>query len=353
MRILVVGKGSRVFSRDDIAAAMLADGHELVDPSKTPGPLHGSALLLLGFENWYLDAPLELLDRAAAAGIPRILWQFEPLLPPGLPDLTTGFVVRSSGRSGRILAERTGLIDQLSYGYRVSKLVLAARRQSWGSAIFSPHVFKYPIQQSRNVASFWDRGLFDHIFVSLRPRAAFLSELGIPSTAVPTGYSPTLGRSMGHGDRDIDVLFFGHVSSRRRALLNRIDAALRQAGFALTVIERDCYGDERTVILNRSKIVLNLHKFPWEFAGQRLLMAMSCRALVVSEWAPDTTPYRHGEHMFTARVEELPEILVTLLKDQGRRETVAEAGYQFATTRLRVERVLSAALDAIVRKAIP
>ena len=264
-----------------------------------------SALLLLGFENWYLDAPLELLDQAAAAGIPRILWQFEPLLPPGLPALTHPFVARRSGPSGRPPAERAGIIDQLAHGYRVSKLVVAARRQSWGSAIFSPHVFKYPIQQSRNVASFWDRGLFDHIFVSLRPRAAFLSELQIPSTFVPIGYTPTLGRSAEHGDRDIDVLFFGLVSSRRRALLDKIDAALRKAGYALNVIERDCYGDERTAILNRSKIVLNLHKFPWEFAGQRLLMAMSCRALVVSEWAPDTTPYKHGEHMFTARLEEL------------------------------------------------
>ena len=158
---------------------------------------------------------------------------------------------------------------------------------------------------------------------------------------------------MAHGGRDIDVLFFGHVSSRRRWLLNKIDAALRQAGYKLKVIERDCYGDDRTAILNRSKIVLNLHKFPWEFAGQRLLMAMSCRALVVSEWAPDTTPYRHAEHMFTARDEELPEILVTLLRDQNRREAVAEAGYQFATTELPIERLLPAALDAIVSKTIP
>jgi hypothetical protein len=353
MRILVVGKGSRVFGRDDIAAAMLPHGHELVDPSEARDQLRGDALLLLGFENWYLDAPLELLDRAAAAGIPRILWQFEPLLPPGLPALTHGFVSRSTGPSARPPVARTGIIDQLSYGYRIPKLVVAARRQSWGSTIFSPHVFKYPIQQSRNVASFWDGGLFDHIFVSLRPRAAFLGELGIPCSFVPTGYSPTFGRSAEHGDRDIDVLFFGQVTSRRRALLNSIDAALRHAGYALKLIDGDFYADERTAILNRSKIVLNLHKFPWEFAGQRLLMAMSCRALVVSEWAPDTTPYKHGEHMFTARVEQLPEILVTLLNDQSRRQAVAEAGYQFVTTDLRLERILPAALEAIVSKAIP
>jgi hypothetical protein len=149
------------------------------------------------------------------------------------------------------------------------------------------------------------------------------------------------------------VLFFGQVSSRRRRLLDKIDAALRQAGYKLKVIERDCYGDDRTAVLNRSKIVINLHKFPWEFAGQRLLMAMSCRALVVSEWAPDTAPYKHGEHLFTAKVEELPEILVTLLRDQRRREAVAEAGYQFATTQLAIERLLPAALEAIVSKTIP
>ncbi|MET0653743.1 MAG: hypothetical protein ABWY63_14625, partial [Hyphomicrobiaceae bacterium] len=194
MRVLVVGKGSRVFGFGDLAAAMLPHGHELIDPSQAPGQLRGDALLLLGFENWYLDAPLKLLDRAAAEGIPRILWQFEPLLPPGLPALTQAFVARSSGPSARGAVEGAGLVDRLAHGYRVSKLLVAARQQSWGSAIFSPHVFKYPVQQSRNVASFWDRGLFDQIFVSLRPRAAFLGELQIPSTFVPSGYTPTLGR---------------------------------------------------------------------------------------------------------------------------------------------------------------
>jgi hypothetical protein len=348
MRILVVGKGSRVFGRDDMAASM--HGHELIDASEPVGPLSADALLLLGFENWYLDAPTNLLDQAAVAGIPRILWQFEPLLPPGLPALTHAFIARSSGPGARTPAERSSIVDRLVHSYRLSKLLVAARRQSWGNAIFSPHVFKYPIQQSRNVAAFWDQGLFDNIFVSLRPRAAFLGELNIPSTFVPIGYTPTLGRSAGKGVRDIDVLFFGHVSSRRRSLLHKIDAALRKAGYALKVIERDCYGDDRTAILNRSKIVLNLHKFPWEFAGQRLLMAMSCGALVVSEWAPDTTPYSHGEHLFVARLEELSEVLVTMLRDQSRREAIAETGYQFATMQLRVERVLPAALDAIQRK---
>ncbi len=148
---------------------------------------------------------------------------------------------------------------------------------------------------------------------------SFLCELGIPSTFVPIGYTPTLGRSLAHGGRDIDVLFFGHVSSRRRWLLNKIDAALRQAGYKLKVIERDCYGDDRTAILNRSKIVLNLHKFPWEFAGQRLLMAMSLPVLCrLGMGARHNSIQACRAHVLTARDEELPEILVTLLRDQNR-----------------------------------
>ena len=68
MRILVAGDGSRVIGLDDMAAAMQPHGHQLIATSKASGELRGSALLLLGFENWYLDAPIELLDRAAAAG---------------------------------------------------------------------------------------------------------------------------------------------------------------------------------------------------------------------------------------------------------------------------------------------
>ena len=74
---------------------------------------------------------------------------------------------------------------------------------------------------------------------------------------VPLGYMPQLTCIPPAPVEDIDVLFYGVVNSRRRAIL----LGLEQAGMRLRV-ETSIGGTARDELISRAKIVLNLHFYP-------------------------------------------------------------------------------------------
>ncbi|NUQ62175.1 MAG: glycosyltransferase family 1 protein [Pirellulales bacterium] len=69
--------------------------------------------------------------------------------------------------------------------------------------------------------------------------------------------------------------------------------------------------------------MLNLSKFPWELPGMRFLMGMSCGALVVTERLYDPRPYRFGEHLVEADLDEMPEKIIWHLNHETRRGEIA------------------------------
>lgn len=114
-------------------------------------------------------------------------------------------------------------------------------------------------------------------------------KLGYESKLIGIGYhdsiSPSLGRNVSGRGKDIDVLFYGHLSPRRRQLLGE----MRTAGLIVKHLpaagrfERDCW-------IHRSKVVLNVH---WRdgqqpFEQLRVGAALNRGACVVSEsaWEP-------------------------------------------------------------------
>jgi glycosyltransferase involved in cell wall biosynthesis len=76
----------------------------------------------------------------------------------------------------------------------------------------------------------------------------------------------------------------------------------------------------------------------------RLLMAMSCGALVVSEPAPDTRPYVQDEHLIVSPVDTLADALVRCLTDTELRRSTAERAYRFVMEDMQLGRILSQAL---------
>ena len=74
---------------------------------------------------------------------------------------------------------------------------------------------------------------------------------------VPLGYMPQLTRIAPAPVEDIDVLFYGVLNPRRRAILQE----LQRAGLRLQV-ETRVGAAARDALIARSKIVLNLHFYP-------------------------------------------------------------------------------------------
>ncbi|MBD3392112.1 MAG: hypothetical protein GF418_08540 [Chitinivibrionales bacterium] len=113
----------------------------------------------------------------------------------------------------------------------------------------------------------------------------FLAERGLEARLLPLGYHAALDRVDRGADKDIDVLFYGSLNSRRKAVLDALMPALRvKALFGV-------YGSERDQWIARSKTVLNIHHYSARiFEAVRISYLLNNGAFVVSEESA-VTPY--------------------------------------------------------------
>lgn len=191
-------------------------------------------------------------------------------------------------------------------------------------------------------------GIPDLLVVSTPGRQEFLAEHGLASTFVPLGYHPAEdGHDMGL-HRDIEVLFLGALNiPRRRRLFRR----LRRSGINLVTrgswFDPDLWGENRTKLLSRTKLFLNLQRYPGQLSGMRLVMGMANRTLVISEPMYKPGAFIPGKHFVSATSDEMPEIIDYYLKHDDERERIASEGHRLVTRDLTMERSVSTILQLI------
>jgi hypothetical protein len=162
---------------------------------------------------------------------------------------------------------------------------------------------------------------------------------GLPTLTVPWGSVPTWYADLGL-ERDIDVLWMGARASRRRSqLIDQVRAGLRAKGVEMYVVDNVerpfIFGDERTRILNRAKVTLNLTRTWYDDNFLRISIVMPNRSLVVSEpLLPHWPDYQAGQHYVSAPTDELAETIYYYLQHPAERQRIVEQAYQFITTRL-------------------
>jgi hypothetical protein len=93
-------------------------------------------------------------------------------------------------------------------------------------------------------------------------------------------------------------------------------------------------GEERTVMLNRSKISLNITMYPWDFAGLRVLLSTACGALVISEPVNDPSPYVPGVHFVQAAISDMPDVINYYVNRPEERQAIVEAAHSYITQEL-------------------
>ncbi|HEX8208031.1 MAG TPA: glycosyltransferase [Solirubrobacteraceae bacterium] len=278
----------------DVAAARGHDTALASDGAAGSGP--GDVLFLIGTAN-YFPATFRRLARLRPEERPFVLlWHGEPLPAPRVSGL------RPARRHARELV----------------KIALRDPRTT------------DPKSNFRRLRQVLRAGLLDLVVVSTPWRQTFLAEQGIEAEWVPFGSFAPMGHDLGL-QRDIDVMFFGAQDVPRR---RRIVERMRREGIHVRSEgqwgPKGLWGDERTEVLNRTKIVLNLGRHPGELSGMRLLTAMVCGACVLSESIWDPRPFVPGVHYVDAPVEDLASAAAALLADDERREMIAAAGHAFA-----------------------
>lgn len=180
-------------------------------------------------------------------------------------------------------------------------------------------------------------------------RREFLVERGISAHWVPIGYDPSRGCDLSLC-RDIGVLFLGTLNIPRR---KRMLDYLRRRGVSLLVMgspsDPACWGENRTRLLNRTKILLNLARSPGQLPDTRLILGMANKALVISEPIYNPAPYEPGKHYVSAALEEMPGIIAYYLTHESERERIANEGHRFVTQEVTLARSVSRIL-ALVRE---
>lgn len=149
---------------------------------------------------------------------------------------------------------------------------------------------------------------------------------------VPLGHVPQLTCISPAPVEDIDVLFYGVVNSRRRAIL----LSLQQAGLRVRV-ETDISGTARDELISRAKIVLNLHFYSTSiFEIVRVSYLLCNRKAVVGECGPNTEIDPDiREAIAAASYDRLCDTVLDLLRDESGRHLLARRGQEiFARRRL-------------------
>ena len=197
-------------------------------------------------------------------------------------------------------------------------------------------------------------GIVDLLTVATKGYQAYLAQEGIAAELIPVGYHPTHGHLLDL-ERDIDVLFLGDLRVGRR---KRIFRQLEREGLPVRTIgsysDGTYWGDARTEIHNRAKIVLNVPRHPGLMAESRWPVAMSTGALLLSEPVYLPEPYVPGAHYVEAEVDEMTEAARPFLDDESARLRITTEAHRFMTSELTLERsfarLLALAADRVAAR---
>jgi hypothetical protein len=152
--------------------------------------------------------------------------------------------------------------------------------------------------------------------------------------------------------RDIPVLWLGKTEpKRRKRILMRIQAELKERGIDLLMVDGVhhpyVFGKERTRLLNRTKIVLNVLRAEWDDNAMRYCLAAPNRALIVTEPTLNHTPFVSNIHLVEANVNNITDRICYYLSHEEEREEIVEQAYQLVTTEMTMQSGVEKILEQV------
>jgi hypothetical protein len=319
-----------------------------------PSLLTADAVILFGKCSAF-DGSAQLLAAHAAQRPSTVLWHVEPLPPRPIPPEAEKAARRLARCDFNRLPQPLPTLVRCVPGHsrwwglvRWARCRQMVRRYGWDqradSRSIHPRVWYHAVQHALWLRQRYSRTWCDLVAASTQPRCRVLTEMGIPCEYAPFGYHSRWGTTS-RSQRDVDVVFLGRVKGTgRERLLRRIERGLARADVKLVVADQGCYGDQRTELLNRARISLDLTQATWEMPVLRLLTSMACGALVVSNCPLDPYPFR-AEYLVRADSDCLEAAILAQLADEPARRRRAEAAYHYLTTELTWRAVVTRVLQ--------
>jgi hypothetical protein len=187
----------------------------------------------------------------------------------------------------------------------------------------------------------YQNGSLDLLFESSRLYTEERNQHGVPAIFVPWGTVPQWHEDL-QIERDIDVLWMGKRRTQRRSdLLDQIYEKLTANGYHVYIADNEMkpfvYGDQRTEMLNRAKITLNIESEAYDNAlPYRYHVVAPNRSLVVSEALLPHYPAEPGKHYVSAPYDQVVDTLLYYLENEDERLKIVEAAYKLVSTDLTI-----------------
>jgi glycosyltransferase involved in cell wall biosynthesis len=170
-------------------------------------------------------------------------------------------------------------------------------------------------------------GLFDHIFFRTENCIEEVVSRGwlVKSEAsiLLSSFDPAIHRVLPDVRKDIDVLFCGTLTPRRKRLLEQIGRRCR-------VHVDNAFGEAFVRLLNRAKIVLNIHGEDFLDTETRVFEALGSGAFLLSERLSSENPFSSTDLVQFDNVNDAVEKIHYYLRNDDEREEIARAGYAAA-----------------------
>ncbi len=159
-----------------------------------------------------------------------------------------------------------------------------------------------------------------------------LSEIPLPAHLI-NNTSQLIDAQPEMVEQDIDVLFYGSISPRRKQTLD----AIRARGLNVVSTENmQATGKKRAELIARAKVVLNIHYYETVgiFEIVRVSYLLANHKAVVSELSPQTDIEPDiREAIVSGSRDELPELCWQLVHDDVRRAALERKGFEIFSKR--------------------
>jgi len=188
--------------------------------------------------------------------------------------------------------------------------------------------------------------------------AEFFNKRGLPTIVAPFGAFSDWYADLDL-ERDIDVLWMGKRATKRRSrMLDQLREKLSVQEVKIHMVDNVenpfVFDEERTHLLNRTKITLNLLRTWYDENTLRICMAAPNRSLVVSEPLLAHVPhYEAGIHYASApTIDKLAETILYYLEHTDERLRIVENAYQLLTTTLTMGNSIKTIMEAVNKARI-
>ena len=174
----------------------------------------------------------------------------------------------------------------------------------------------------------WQRlpasGVFDHLFL----RTPDCVETAVTEgwverkncSILRSGFEPTIHRPIASIEKDIDVLFVGSMNQRRNRMVT-------EASERCEITVAAAYGSEMIKLLNRAKIVLNMHISSLLDTETRVYEVLGCRAFLLSERLSAENPFSEADLAQFDSIEEMVDKVRYYLEHEDERQAIAWHGH--------------------------